>query len=366
MPALDGLRGVAVALVVTWHLHEHMWTSLSGSVGVVIFFVLSGYLITRLALQEERTTGQLSVAAFYLRRTFRILPLYYLVLAIYALLILRLQLFPGKIVPFREALPYYLVYFQEIPFWKSRLLPDAVLPFYYTWSLGVEEKFYLVWPILMLSIAAVRVNLRLAVLAICAALCVAQGIWSENRPGYHLENYGFILFGVSLALFLSQARYFNLFVRVATIALPVVIAVSLFTQFFLMPHTNLRGLTTVYALAVTVLLGTLVSSVSVASRFLSRSWIVLLGRISYGVYLVHVLCIGVVEHFARPGHGLIVGSLAYIGALLLSIAVAYILNLTFERPLISLGRRLSEMSKRSDEKKLDAQAAWQRANNVSR
>ena len=79
---LDGLRAIAVLLVVTVHMHDKVWTRLNGGLGVVIFFVLSGYLITMLALREEEARGGLDFTAFYIRRTFRIFPLYYVVLAV--------------------------------------------------------------------------------------------------------------------------------------------------------------------------------------------------------------------------------------------------------------------------------------------
>jgi len=341
MPALDGLRGVAVALVITCHLHEHMWNFLSGYVGVTIFFVLSGYLITRLALQEETNTGRLNVVAFYIRRTFRIFPLYYLVLAIYAVLILRIQFWPTKIAPFRSNLPYFLSYFQEIPFWQVVTTPNRETPFYHSWSLGIEEKFYLVWPVLMVGIARARRDLRLIAVTIAAVLCVIHGIAPEGRSTYHMEAYGFILFGVSLALFLSNFTYYSTFVRVAKVVSPVAFVIALITQIYLMPYTHLRGLSILYALAMTVLIGALVSSFSVASRMLSNRGLVLVGKLSYGIYLIHILCIGVVEHIAKPGHGPLVGLFAYVGTFFLSMGVAYISYRTFERPMIEMGRRLS-------------------------
>jgi peptidoglycan/LPS O-acetylase OafA/YrhL len=344
MPALDGLRGIAVALVITCHLHERMWNFLSGYVGVTIFFVLSGYLITRLALQEETNTGRFNVAAFYIRRTFRIFPLYYLVLAIYAVLILRIQFWPAKIAPFRSNLPYFLSYFQEIPFWKVDLTPNREMPFYHSWSLGIEEKFYLVWPVLMVGIARARRELRLAVVTIAAVFCVIQSIAPEGRPTYHMEAYGFILFGVALALFLSNFTYYSTFVRMAKVVSPVAFMIALITQTYLMPHTHLRGLSTLYALAMTVLIGVLVSSFSVAGRMLSNRGLVLVGKLSYGIYLIHILCISAVEHIAKPGHGLVVGLLAYVGTFSLSMGVAYISHRSFERPMMEMGRRLSDAS----------------------
>src|SRR6516225_1632317 len=85
LPELDGLRAISVLLVVSVHLHdfETVWKWLAGWQGVTVFFVLSGYLITTLSLREEEQRGSLSLAAFYVRRSLRIFPLYYFVLAVY-------------------------------------------------------------------------------------------------------------------------------------------------------------------------------------------------------------------------------------------------------------------------------------------
>src|SRR6201996_9073927 len=98
LPELDGLRAISVLLVVSVHLHdfEAVWKWLAGWQGVTVFFVLSGYLITTLSLREEALRGRLSLTSFYIRRSFRIFPLYYLMLGIYCFLILVLRMNPEK------------------------------------------------------------------------------------------------------------------------------------------------------------------------------------------------------------------------------------------------------------------------------
>jgi len=134
--ALDGLRAVSVLLVVLAHARgREDWLWIRGANGVTVFFVLSGYLITTLALREEAVRGTIDLGAFYLRRTFRILPMYYLTLAIYCVLILVLHADPARHDKFVRALPYYLTYLQE---WPHLVLKDV--PFELSWSLGIEEK----------------------------------------------------------------------------------------------------------------------------------------------------------------------------------------------------------------------------------
>src|SRR5262245_38320588 len=86
-PALDGVRAIAVLMVITVHSGFHsdfwLWGLVDGSMGVPIFFVLSGYLITTLCLREEADRGSVSLKAFYIRRALRLLPAYYLTLILY-------------------------------------------------------------------------------------------------------------------------------------------------------------------------------------------------------------------------------------------------------------------------------------------
>ena len=93
-------------MVVTVHMKDRVWGWLAGGLGVTIFFVLSGYLITRLALAEERDRASLNKRAFFVRRALRLFPLYYAVLAVYCALILGLGISPEKRGPFASSLPY--------------------------------------------------------------------------------------------------------------------------------------------------------------------------------------------------------------------------------------------------------------------
>src|SRR5262245_22779203 len=96
IPELDSLRAFSVLLVVTAHVYDAdrpWWRWFAGGQGVTIFFLLSGYLITTLALHEEDRRGAISLAAFYIRRSLRIFPMYYFTLALYAMLLLGLGVY---------------------------------------------------------------------------------------------------------------------------------------------------------------------------------------------------------------------------------------------------------------------------------
>ncbi len=167
-PDLEGLRGVAVALVVLFH--ARLLGVAGGFVGVDVFYVVSGFLITRLLVAELDTTGRVDLLAFYARRARRILPAatvaIAVILAVALVTVAPLDLpvtamdatlsasFAGNIAFALRATDYFA--------------PNAPSPFLHYWSLGVEEQFYLVWP-LLIALASRLHRRRAIVLAVCLA-----------------------------------------------------------------------------------------------------------------------------------------------------------------------------------------------------
>src|SRR5215471_3502329 len=147
-PDIEGLRGVAILLVVFYHLEIVGFSG--GYVGVDVFFVLSGYLITGLLLKEIQTTGHLRLANFYGRRARRLLPAAALTLAVTCLASYWL-LSPVEQMLLPTSAIATATYTSNIYFAKKATLylprvTDAN-PFLHTWTLSVEEQFYLAWPL---------------------------------------------------------------------------------------------------------------------------------------------------------------------------------------------------------------------------
>ena len=149
IPGLDGLRALAILIVIAGHLNVRfedqpshrslLWRMAgSGGIGVDVFFVLSGYLITTLLVREFERHGRIDLAKFWLRRAFRILPAFYLYLGTVALLVPL----AGWSVPLRSFLYAGLFLYDYTP------LPHPWLVGH-LWSLAVEEQFYLFWPLLL-------------------------------------------------------------------------------------------------------------------------------------------------------------------------------------------------------------------------
>ena len=136
IPALNGIRALAVILVILHHMGVTQWDL--GDIGVIAFFVLSGFLITWLILGEHERTGRISIGHFYLRRALRLLPAFYAFSLVYIVL--------AVVMHRRDDWDQYLaalLYFNDYYRW---IHPSAHVPMDHTWSLAVEEQFYLIWP----------------------------------------------------------------------------------------------------------------------------------------------------------------------------------------------------------------------------
>jgi peptidoglycan/LPS O-acetylase OafA/YrhL len=153
IPSLDGLRAVSITLVVLAHLLGTRGFPLAdrsvdgvmmGYLGVTVFFVISGFLISGLLFEEEIRTGRISILQFYMRRMFRIFPAYYTIIAVVALLASTgcIRLNPWDLT---AALTYTMNY-HPTPAWYLG----------HSWSLAVEEQFYLLWPAALLALGRRR------------------------------------------------------------------------------------------------------------------------------------------------------------------------------------------------------------------
>jgi peptidoglycan/LPS O-acetylase OafA/YrhL len=348
VPALDALRAVSVLLVITVHVHFGHWAWLGGVNGVTIFFVISGYLITTLAIREEAESGKLSIPAFYARRTFRIFPMYYLTIGIYAILILGLNVSPDKTANFIAVLPYHLTYLSEVPFFFGIHGAQASIPLYHAWSLGIEEKFYLFWPCLIFLVptpALRRLTVCAALLVLAAAAPRLISLGALFFPYFH------ILAGCFLAISLSDERIFKRLRFLGTGKWFWIFAGLLAVIHLLTPYYSYfpfdQNINVVYGVVVALLLATIVLSTDLTESNFSKS-LARLGRLSYGVYLFHILCINLVEVvLRRVPHvpDLFIGLLDIFCAALLATGFAWIASVLFERPLIKMGHRISDRLK---------------------
>ena len=339
-PVLDGLRAVAILLVFTAHTDDQRWLGhLNGGVGVTIFFVLSGYLITTLSLREEQRSGRLDVRAFYIRRVFRIAPVYILILAFYCVLIIVMGYESDRHDVFVDQLPYYAFGFPEHGHFF--LINEAAAPpFAGAWSIGIEEKFYLLWPLIGFVLLSGAFLWRAGLCVLAAAACaVAPYVF---RDGAYIEPYVGILIGCTVALLLQNPRTFTWCRWLASTPVfagsVVAFALVLFAFF---PEDHPRNVYVVTVLLLGLAMFGLVLRTSGAVNWLAWRPVVFVGEISYVFYLVHTFAINAVEDsgvnpFDGPSSVLVTVALA----LPIAIIGSYVVHRIVELPFIAIGRRL--------------------------
>ncbi|MDX3662175.1 acyltransferase [Streptomyces sp. ID05-26A] len=320
-PALDGVRAIAALMVVFFHYGGPGF--LQGWLGVQIFFVLSGFLITTLLLREQARNGRISLKDFYRRRAFRILPVYFVVLFVTATGLLIAGQFRQN--PLGQDFPLYLTFLNEFGHGGA---------YGQSWSLGVEQKFYLVWPLLAFALLP---RLRPAVTAglMALALAVVPFTVSSDPKGWSV-HYFTVLVGCALALLMNDKRGFALIRPFTTpwvilLFLGVHLSVPLLSDALDGRIPGFVSVVPIYAVAVGLMLPALLTPGRL-QRALSTRPMVWLGERSYSIYLVQAIAHSVV---------LLTGASGLVMALLTTVVAIGIADLTYrfvELPMIRRGR----------------------------
>ena len=333
IPSLDGLRAVAVLVVVV--SHSGFGDVIPGGLGVTIFFFLSGYLITTLLLDESNAVGQINVGHFYLRRAYRLLPpLFVTLLVAYSLVGLGM-LGGGTSVGGLSSQVFYFANYYSIFLDPGDGIPagTGIL-----WSLAVEEHFYIVYPVVM--VVALRFSrARRGLIAGFTALCVLALLWriwlvtrsdfNQLRTYYATDTrFDSILFGCLLALCKNPARLTTNHNR--TTMRPIDwawlgggVVLLLTTLVYRDPEFRETFRYSVQGLALMPVFYYAVRFPTTGPfRLLNMSWVARVGVLSYGIYLIHhviLFAVGETIDLTIPPVGrlaiALTGSLMFAGAL---------------------------------------------------
>lgn len=290
---IDGLRALAVIPVILFHA-GFGWMS-GGYVGVDIFFVISGFLITSIILKEKQA-GHFSLLHFYERRARRILPSLFTVMAT-CLPLAWLLMTPGQLVDFSHSLIAVPLFIANILFWRTSdyFAPTAdEQPLLHIWSLGVEEQYYLFFPLLIIVLwrqGLARTTQVVALVAI-ASMALSEWSWRHNATANfylpHTRAWELLLGSLLALLSLHQPLHERVKSKLAINMLSAVgLALILTAIFAFDKNTPTPGL---YALAPT--LGTALILAfgqrnTWVGRLLSIRWVVAIGLVSYSAYLWH-------------------------------------------------------------------------------
>ena len=286
-PDIDGLRALAVISVLAYHCAPS-WVK-GGYIGVDVFFVISGYLIGALVYKEIRA-GSFSIAEFYKRRAKRILPALFGVL-IFCYVAGLLMLSPWELQMFSREAFASITSSSNFYFWRSvhYFHPDAwQRPLLMTWSLGVEEQFYIVFPLLMISLHGKRWRAQLCGIGAVAMLSLAASGWAaQHYPWfefYMLPTRAWELAaGVLLAVYEA-----NRLREKRSLPLPATHGISLLgVGLILVADVETLSGEAGRLLGVAGALLVIVSRDGIANRLLSCRPIVFIGLVSYSWYLWH-------------------------------------------------------------------------------
>ena len=287
--SLDGLRAISI-IAVLWHHTVSPFPALPitsrGFLGVDMFFVISGWLIVTLILRERDRNGDIDLRKFYMRRTLRIFPIYYTLLAVMAIVFFVLADGGEMGAQFRSKFPFYITYTSN---WVHDVSILAV-----TWSLATEEQFYLFWPPIEKFLKGLAIPI-LIVFILFNQLINYGVIFTEQHGSLEILQATFtpIALGVLLAHIMHRKQGFDLTSRLLGMRwMPLALGVGLLVVINLPKFgSDISGTPRLLIqLLMTALLATcVVGKEHVLTKPFNHPLIVRIGVISYGLYLYHML-----------------------------------------------------------------------------
>lgn len=348
--SLNGIRALCALAVIKIHCHwDWAWVPKlfnQGDLGVDVFFTISGFLIVTLLLRERDKTGKINLKGFYVRRSLRIFPIYYLLIALVFFFYLVISPWaPNGLNYYSQSLPYLLIYSQNIIFLSS------IGIFSHCWSLAMEEQFYLIWPAVEKWLSFKwRSLMLLLVLGISQMgnfgffrdeIVQAYGFEDAYKLPMYLITFTPITLGVVLAYCLNSRISFNIFYKILGSRWSVTWV--LLSIIILREYTFGQGFPrlALHLLIMCLLASVVIREDHVLSGILKNKFLFYLGAISYGIYLYHIAIKAMIESLAQKLNLLITPSILFVLTTFITIFVAHISFKYFETPLINLKHKIN-------------------------
>jgi peptidoglycan/LPS O-acetylase OafA/YrhL len=354
VPYFDGIRGVAILLVALGHFFYEYYIFKIGWVGLNIFFILSGYLVTKSLFQYQCYSAQNYFLNFYGRRVLRIFPLYY------GVLISFFFLFPAISQKFQfhfiELYPIQANYWLYLSNWQIILdgLPKQPV-FFHFWSLAVEEQFYFIWPILFLYSSTTR-N-RYVLISFLFFLSIASRVMTSNPLHSYVNSLTAaepLLLGSLLSIFQME----DILQKVDRKLIIGAILSFLFLCVVFFQNSDLHitnGLLMKYGYsAINIVIGSMVCSILVGNSLglkfrilFSAKWLKWVGKYSYSIYVFHWIILKTVVYKLEA---ILVGNqsqemIAYLiprfSGIILTLSLSYCSYHCYENHFLALKRHFS-------------------------
>lgn len=281
VPALDGLRSIAVMMVM--FIHGHFILGYNGQIGVDIFFTLSGFLITTILLEELQIKGDFSLIRFYFKRTIRLLPALYIMLTLVLIYAFQLQA-DEKSLMIKELISSALYIHNFVYFWWNDYHNIIVG---HTWTLAIEEQFYLIWPIFLYTFLK-YFSLRWLKYLLIIVFSIFYTLHFFDIKNYSYLFSNSIILGCLTAIvrFSGHLKKIHPLILIATFVFLFALGFFPFS-FFNLIAVSPRYLNEFVGFSTSILILGLVNSNSFINKLLSYKLPVYIGKISYSLYIFH-------------------------------------------------------------------------------
>lgn len=320
---IDGLRALAVVPVILFHAGFELFGG--GFVGVDVFFVISGYLITTILLAELQQ-GKFSIVGFYERRARRILPALFPVMLV-CIPFAWLWMYPSDMKDFSQSLLAVSVFSSNILFWRESGYFDATAelkPLLHTWSLAVEEQYYVFFPLFLMFFWRFGRRLILILLAAFFVVSLSMAQWGSLAKSaasfFLLPARGWeLLIGAFAAFYLSKSNRIELGRAVGEVAGWLGLVLIMYAIFAYSKETPFPGLYALVPTAGAMLIILFATQQTTIGKFLGNSAFVGIGLVSYSAYLWHQPLFA----FARYGSSSEPGKQIFAALSIAAIVLAY-------------------------------------------